>query len=145
MNWHNHINDLAAKPNTKNALLFKSRNYVNQKILTAIWFAIFDSNLILLILFCLSVLMQFNELSYYKKSNQNNIIPVSKLSSVPFFRKKNYILKISEKVMIDNVLFFIKTTNNIPPSVLKNLFKLCYNFHHYSTSGLIIFESFQLP
>lgn len=89
--------------------------------------------------------MQFNELSYYKKSHQNNIIPVSKLSSVPFFRKKNYILKISEKAMIDNVLFFIKTTNNIPPSVLKNLFKLCYNFHHYSTSGLIIFENFQLP
>lgn len=42
--------------------------------------------------------------------------------------------------MIDNVLFFIKTTNNIPPSVLKNLFKLCYNFHHYSTSGLIKFS-----
>ena len=60
-----------------------------------------------------------------------------------FSEKKNYILKISEKAMIDNVLFFIKTTNNIPPSVLKNLFKLCYNFHHYSTSGLIIFENFQ--
>lgn len=88
LNWHNHINDLAAKPNTRNALLFKSRNYVNQKILTSIWFAIFDSNLMQLILFCLSVPMQFNELSYYKKSHQNNIIPVSKLSSVPFFRKK---------------------------------------------------------
>ena len=36
LNWHNHINDLAAKPNTRNALLFKSRNYVNQKILTSI-------------------------------------------------------------------------------------------------------------
>ena len=33
MNWHHHINDLAAKLNRANALLFKIRNYVNQKVL----------------------------------------------------------------------------------------------------------------
>ena len=33
VNWNHHINDLAAKLNRPNALLSKSGNYVNQKIL----------------------------------------------------------------------------------------------------------------
>ena len=45
LNWHHHINDLAAKLNRANALLFKIRNYVNQKVLRSIYFAIFDSHL----------------------------------------------------------------------------------------------------
>ena len=45
LNWHHHINDLAAKLNRANALLFRIRNYVNQKVLRSIYFAIFDSHL----------------------------------------------------------------------------------------------------
>ena len=33
LNWHHHINHIAAKLNCVNALLFKIRNYVNQKVL----------------------------------------------------------------------------------------------------------------
>ena len=44
LNWYHHINDQAAKLNRANALLFKIRNYVNQKVLTSIYFAIFDSH-----------------------------------------------------------------------------------------------------
>ena len=36
VNWNHHINDLAAKLNRPNALLSKSGNYVNQKILRSI-------------------------------------------------------------------------------------------------------------
>ena len=45
LNWHHHINDLAAKLNRANTLLFKIKNYVNQKVLRSIYFAIFDSHL----------------------------------------------------------------------------------------------------
>ena len=45
LNWHHHINDLAAKLNKANALLFKIRNYANQKVLRSIYFAIFASHL----------------------------------------------------------------------------------------------------
>ena len=38
LNWHHHINDLAAKLKTANALLFIIRNYVNQKVLRSIYF-----------------------------------------------------------------------------------------------------------
>ena len=45
INWHHHINDLAAKLNRANALLFKIKNYVNQKVQRSIYFAIFDTHL----------------------------------------------------------------------------------------------------
>ena len=45
LNWHNHINDPAAKLNWVNALLLKIRNYANQKILKSIYFGIFYSHL----------------------------------------------------------------------------------------------------
>ena len=44
INWHHHINDLAAKLNRANALLFKIKNYVNQKVQRSIYFAIFDTH-----------------------------------------------------------------------------------------------------
>ena len=45
LNWYHHINDLAAKLNRANALLFEIGNYVSQKVLRSIYFAIFDSHL----------------------------------------------------------------------------------------------------
>ena len=45
VNRNHHINDLAAKLNRANALLIKIRNYVNQKVLRSIYFAIFYSHL----------------------------------------------------------------------------------------------------
>ena len=45
LNCNHFINDLVAKLNGASALLFKIRNYVNQKVLRSIYFAIFDSHL----------------------------------------------------------------------------------------------------
>ena len=45
LNWKDHINDIAVKLNRANALLFKTRNFVNITILKTIYFAIFDSHI----------------------------------------------------------------------------------------------------
>ena len=45
LNWHHHINHLESKLNRSNALLFKIRSYVDQKVLRSIYFAIFVSHL----------------------------------------------------------------------------------------------------
>ena len=45
LTWQHHINDLSVKLNRANALLFKFRKFVNDKILRSIYFAIFESNL----------------------------------------------------------------------------------------------------
>ena len=45
LNWHYHKNDLATRLNRKNALLFTTRNYFDQRIIWSAYFAIFDSHL----------------------------------------------------------------------------------------------------
>ena len=45
LKWQHHINDLSIKLNRANALLFKIRKFVNDKILRFIYFAIFESHL----------------------------------------------------------------------------------------------------
>ena len=45
LNWQCQVNDLSVKLNRANVLLFKIRKYVSPKILTSIYFAIFESHL----------------------------------------------------------------------------------------------------
>ena len=45
LTWQHHKNDLSIKLNRANALLFKIRKFVDDKILWPIYFAIFESNL----------------------------------------------------------------------------------------------------
>lgn len=44
LNYNHHIYDLAAKLKKINALLFKIRNRVNQKILRSVYLTVFDSH-----------------------------------------------------------------------------------------------------
>ena len=136
MNWHHHINDLAAKLNRANALLFKIRNYVNQKVLRSIYFAIFDSHLNYANLIWAQNSNAIQQIIILQKNYHNNITSPLKLSFKSFFQKNN-ILKFSDKTMVDNILFISKALNNILPPIFKNWFQLCYNIHHYSTTSYV--------
>ena len=61
LTWQHHVNDLSIKLNRANALLFKIRKYVSLKILRSIYFAIFDSYLLIAVLSGLLILAVFNE------------------------------------------------------------------------------------
>ena len=45
LNWQDHINNIAIKLNKANAMLYKVREFVNDKTLISIYHAIFDSHL----------------------------------------------------------------------------------------------------
>ena len=62
LNWRNHISNLAAKLNRAKKILFKISKYVNQKILSSIYFGILDSHLNYANLNGLKIIMRFNEL-----------------------------------------------------------------------------------
>ena len=86
LNWHHHINDLAAKLNRANPLLFKIRNYVNQKVLGSIYLAIFNSHLN----YANHIWAQNSNaiqqiMILQKKSHQNNTISALKPSFKSFF------------------------------------------------------------
>ena len=57
LNWKDYINDIAVNLNRANALLFKIRNSVNITIFKTIYFAIFDSHIIMQIWFGLRIQM----------------------------------------------------------------------------------------
>ena len=51
--------------------------------------------------------------------------------SSSLFRSNN-ILKLEDKILIDNILFINKSFNNLPP-IFKSWFNFCSDFHNYHT------------
>ena len=51
--------------------------------------------------------------------------------SSPLFRS-NHILKLENKILIENILFNNKSFNNLPP-IFKSWFNLCSDLHNYHT------------
>ena len=47
-----------------------------------------------------------------------------------FLFKSNHILKLEDKILIENILFI---NNNLLPTIFKNLFTFCSNVHSYQT------------
>ena len=110
LNWHHHINELTAKLNRANALLFKIRNYVNQKVLRSIYFAI-DSHLNYDNLIWAQNFNAIQQIMQKKAIRIRSFQPQNSHSS-PFFQKNN-ILKFSDKTMTDNILFISQAMNNM--------------------------------
>ena len=81
LSWQYHVNDLSIKLNRANALLFKMRKYVSLKILTSIYFAIFDSYLSYCCLVWNYIFKKFLELLIF---NHEISIPVPYSNKTPF-------------------------------------------------------------
>ena len=135
LNWKDHINDIAVKLNRANALLFKTRNFVNITILKTIYFAIFDSHI------------NYANLVWAQNSNaMSRILTLQKKamriitfqsrnchSSPLFFKLK--LLKFNDKVHLENVLLISKFINSLLPPVFNNWFTFCSNVHNYETTS----------
>ena len=66
--------------------------------------------------------------------------------SSPLF-KSNHILKLEDKILIENILFINKSLNNLLPPIFKNWFTFCSDVHNYqtvsSTSDKIFKQSYR--
>ena len=129
-----HINDLSVKLNRTNALLFEIRKFVDDKILTSIYFAIFEFNLN----YCSLVWAQnynvINGLVILQKEPLRivNYQPRNSHTS-PLFRKAA-VLKFKEKINLKNILFISKSINNLLPSLFNNWFVVSSDTHKCNTS-----------
>ena len=135
LSWQYHVNDLSIKLNKANALLFKMRKYVSLKILTSIYFAIFDSYLSY---FCLiwtqnHVIIQRIVILQKKAVRIINFQPRNSHTS-PLF-KQNFILKFQDKICLENILFVSKSLKNLTPSVYITRFSFSSDQHNYETSS----------
>ena len=52
--------------------------------------------------------------------------------SSPLF-KSNHILKLEDKILIENILFINKSLNNLLPPIFKNCFTFCSHVNNYQT------------
>ena len=132
-NWKQNIHDTAIKLSSANALLYTIRNFVNRHILRTIYFAIFDTHL------------NYDNLIWGQNLNAvSRIVVLQKKAlrimnfhsrdshSSPLF-KSNHILKLEDKILIENILFINKSLNNLLPPIFKNWFTFCSDVHNYQT------------
>ena len=136
LSWQHDINDLSAKLNRANALLFKIRKFVDNKILRSIYFAISESNLNYCSLVCAQNYnaIAINHLVILKKKALRimNYQPRNSYTS-SLFRKAAF-LKFKDKINLKNISFISKSINNLLPSLFNNWFVFSSDTHKYNTS-----------
>ena len=62
--------------------------------------------------------------------------------SSPLF-KSNHILKLEDKILIENILFINKSFNNLLPPIFKIWFTFCSDVHNYQTVSSIADKIFK--
>ena len=133
-NWKQNIHDTAIKLSSANALLYTIRIFVNRHILRINYFAIFDTHLNYanpiwgqnLIAMSRIVILQKKVLRIRNFQSRNS-------HSGPSFTSK-HILKLEDKILIENVLFTNKSLNNLLPPIFKNWFTFCSECSQFSNS-----------
>ena len=104
LNWKQHIHDITIKLNRPNSLLFIIRNYVNKYILRTTYFAIFDFHINYANLIWGQNLHAVSRIVILQKKALRIMNFQSRDShSSPLF-KSNHILKLHDKILIENTL-----------------------------------------
>ena len=143
LNWKQHIHDIAIKLNRANALLSIIRNYVNKLTLRTIYFAIFDSHINYANLIWGQNLHSLSRIIILQKKALRIMNFQSRDShSSPLFRS-NHILKLEDKILIENILFISKLFNNLVPPIFKSWFTFCSDVHNYHTVSSTADEIFK--
>ena len=57
----------------------------------------------------------------------------SRDSHLSLLFKSNHILKLEDKILIENIIFIGKSFNNLLPPTFKSWFTFCSNVHNYQT------------
>ena len=133
LTWQHHINDLSVKLNRNNALLFKIKTFVDDKISRSIHFAICESNLNYCSLFSAQNYNDINRLVILQKKTLRIMnFQLRNSHTSPLFRKTS-VFKFKDKINLENRLFISKSINNLLPSLFNNSFVFSSVTHNYNT------------
>ena len=133
LNWKQHIHDIAIKLNRANSLLYTIGNYVNKHILRNIYFSIFDSHINYANLISGQNLHAVSRIVLLQKKALRIMSFQSRDSHSSLLFKSNHILKLEDKILIENILFINKSFNNLLPPIFKSWFTFCSEVHNYQT------------
>ena len=82
----------------------------------------------------LRIVALFNKLWFYRKRQLESLI-FNREIPIPVPYSNNFILKVQNKICLENILFSSKSLNNLTPSVFSKWFRLSSDQHNYETSS----------
>ena len=134
LNWKSHANATDTKLKQANVMLCKVRDFVNANILKSIYYALFESHINYACILWRQNISTINCL-YILQKKALRIINFKERNahSSPLFHYSK-IIKIADKVKIENCLFINKYTNNKLPSIFTNWCTFSSMSHNYQTS-----------
>ena len=112
LNWQDHINNIAIKLNKANAMLYKVRQFVNEKILISIHHAIFDYHLMYTSVVWGETKSSINRVFTFQKKAIRTIHFKGKFDHTSSLVSESNINKLPDKISIENCLFVSKSLNN---------------------------------
>ena len=113
LNWKSHAYATATKLNRANAMLYKVRDFVDANILKSIFYALFESHINYACIIWGQNISTINRLYIFQKKA---------LRIINFNNHYSKVIKIADKVKIENCLFINKYTNNKLTSIFTNWF-----------------------
>ena len=127
------ISDIAIKLNKANGILSKLRHFIDRKTLKSIYHAIFEPHLYYSSLVWAQNSNSIKRLFVLQKKSLRIIYFLNhNADTSPLFRDLN-ILKLPDKIALENCLFINKYFNKCLPTIFKNWFTLSSDFHIYNT------------
>ena len=132
LNWKEQQNSIAIKINKATAILSKMRHYVNHNTLKMVYYSIFESHTNYANIVWGQNIDSSNRLFLIQKKVLRIMHFTDRIShSDPLFSASN-IIKIYDKVSIDNCVFISKSLSNDLPSIFGNWFIFSSFFHDHS-------------
>ena len=130
--WKAHINDIPLKLIKANTMLYKVRDFVDAGILKSIYHALFESHIYYACIIWGQNVCTINRLFILQKKALRLIHFEESTPALLFFKSK--IVKLSDKIEIENCLFISKHVNNKLPHIFNSWFIFSSTCHNYETS-----------
>ena len=127
-------------------MLYKVRQFVNQRILISIYHAIFDSHLNSASVVWDQTKISINSVFIIQKKALRTIHFKGKFDHISSLFSASNISKLPDKISIENCLFVSKSLNNQLPEIFNNWFVFSSDTHRYEIScsekGMLKVKSF---
>ena len=133
LSWENQINNVSIKLNKANAMLSKIRHYVDFKTLKLIYHAIFESHLYYSSLVWAQNANSIKRLYILQKKALRIMYFLKRSSHTGPLFKESGLLKLFDKISLENCTFINNSLNSRLPSVFHNWFTLISESHEHNT------------
>ena len=133
LSWKQQISDISIKSNKTNGILSKLRHFIDTQTLKSIYHAIFEPHLYYSSLVWAQNSNSIKRLFVLQKKSLRIIYFLNhNADTSPLFRDLN-ILKLPDKIALENCLFINKYFSKCLPTIFKNWSTLSSDFHTCNT------------